>query len=166
MRHGVGEDTFCGVPFVNCRSNADSLNAQVRRMLQDERSSSLVDSFFGQWLTTRNLSASRPDPQVFPEFDDNLREAFQQELALFLESQVREREIGVRLQELVDKHFVLPEISDAGRVFFNSVEIARLLASLGQIEHGYITDVSADEAFRAQISYLQQYIPPTLKRRG
>ena len=83
-----------------------------------------------------------------------------------LESQVRERKIGVRLQELVDRHFVLPEISDADRIFFNSVEIARLMVSLGQIEHGYITDISANEAFRAQIAYLQQYIPPTLKRRS
>ena len=66
------------------------LNHQVRRMLRDERSSTLVESFFGQWLTVRNLSAARPDPQVFPDFDENLREAFRQEMAHFLDSQVRE----------------------------------------------------------------------------
>ena len=66
------------------------LNQQVRRMLRDERSSALVESFFGQWLTVKNLSVASPDPRAFPEFDDSLRKAYEQEMALFLDSQVRE----------------------------------------------------------------------------
>src|SRR4029077_20565247 len=44
---------------------------------------------FGEWLSLKNLSAVKPDPAQFPEFD-SLREAFRQETALFLASQVRE----------------------------------------------------------------------------
>jgi hypothetical protein len=63
---------------------------QVRRMLADSHASSLVSNFAGQWLMLRNLKLATPDPYEFPEFDDNLREALQQETTLFIESQLRE----------------------------------------------------------------------------
>jgi mono/diheme cytochrome c family protein len=66
------------------------LRQQVHRMLRDPRSQAFVASFFGQWLTVRNVRSSRPDQYSFPEFDENLRDAFQRETTLFLESQVRE----------------------------------------------------------------------------
>ena len=66
------------------------LAQQVLRMLKDERSREFTENFFGQWLYTRNMRAVRPDPKEFPEFDENLRRAFEQETTLFLESQLRE----------------------------------------------------------------------------
>ena len=66
------------------------LDAQVRRMLADRRATALVTNFGGQWLHIRNLKAVDPDARAFPEFDDNLRDAFQRETELFLESQMRE----------------------------------------------------------------------------
>lgn len=66
------------------------LEQQVKRMLADKRADAMVNSFFGQWLTTKNLQNQRPDTKVFPEFDENLREAFAKETSLFLQSQVRE----------------------------------------------------------------------------
>ena len=63
---------------------------QVRRMLADHRSNALIENFFGQWLLLRNISTVRPDPMAFPEFDENLRAAFERETALFLQGQVRE----------------------------------------------------------------------------
>ncbi len=59
-------------------------------MLADDRSKALVDNFFAQWLQLRAAHGQAPDPNVFPEFDENLREAFIQETELFLESQLRE----------------------------------------------------------------------------
>ncbi len=66
------------------------LEQQVRRMLADPRSDAFVDNFFGQWLYLRNLKATVPDQQVFPDFDDNLRQAFLRETQLFTGSVVRE----------------------------------------------------------------------------
>jgi hypothetical protein len=63
---------------------------QVRRMLANSRSDALVSNFAAQWLFLRNVQAAKPDRYAFPEFDDNLREAFQRETALFIESQLRE----------------------------------------------------------------------------
>ena len=75
----------------------DVLPSQVRRMLKDRRSMALVDNFFGQWLYLRNLDGLLPDAELYPTFDDELREAFRRETELFLESQVREDRSVVEL---------------------------------------------------------------------
>ena len=66
------------------------LDQQVRRMLRDERSSALVQNFGGQWLYLRNMRSVTPDPNAFPDFDDELRTAFERETEMFLEDQIRE----------------------------------------------------------------------------
>jgi hypothetical protein len=66
------------------------LEGQVRRMLADRRSRTLVDNFANQWLTVRRVSAWQPDPNLFPDFDENLREAFLNETQLFIDTQFRE----------------------------------------------------------------------------
>ncbi len=66
------------------------MEQQTRRLLADPRSKALVENFAGQWLYLRALRGVVPDPTAFPDFDENLRDAFQQETELFLESQLRE----------------------------------------------------------------------------
>ncbi|HIE92487.1 MAG TPA: DUF1592 domain-containing protein [Acidobacteria bacterium] len=70
-------------------SDPDVLEQQVRRMLADPRSGSLVENFAGQWLYLRNLPTVAPDATQFPEFDDNLRHAFRRETELFFNDQFR-----------------------------------------------------------------------------
>jgi hypothetical protein len=67
-----------------------ALGAQVKRMLADPRSQALVDNFAGQWLYLRNLAIVKPDPVVFPEFDDSLRQSFLRETELFFQSVLRD----------------------------------------------------------------------------
>jgi mono/diheme cytochrome c family protein len=78
------------------------LAQQVKRMLADPRSSALVTNFAGQWLYLRNMRTHAPDPAAFPDFDDNLREAFQQETELFIEANLREDR---SLIDLLTAHF-------------------------------------------------------------
>ncbi len=66
------------------------LPAQVRRMLLDPKSRALADNFAGQWLQIRNLESVKPDPDRFPAFDDELREAMLRETKLFFAAMVRE----------------------------------------------------------------------------
>jgi mono/diheme cytochrome c family protein len=66
------------------------LEQQVRRMLKDPRSEALIDNFTGQWLSVRSLKTSEPVVNLFPDFDDNLREGFAREIELFFGSIVRE----------------------------------------------------------------------------
>ncbi len=66
------------------------LDAQVRRMLADPKSSALVENFAGQWLQLRNLRSVTPNPETYPDFDDNLREAFRIEAEMFFASMIHE----------------------------------------------------------------------------
>lgn len=66
------------------------LEQQVRRMLADDRSSALVDSFATQWLSLRNLNDFDPNALIFPDWEDNLRQAFRREMEMFFDSIVRE----------------------------------------------------------------------------
>jgi hypothetical protein len=97
------------------------LEQQVRRMLSDNRASGFLNSFFGQWLSYRNVTAARPDPKIFVAFDENLREAFQKETELFLASQVREDRSAVELltanytfaNERLARHYGIPGVVGA-----------------------------------------------------
>ena len=75
------------------------LEQQVARMLADPRSAALVENFTGQWLYLRNMQLVMPDPKTFPEFDDNLRDAFRRETELFLISQLGEDRSVLELLE-------------------------------------------------------------------
>ena len=66
------------------------LDRQVRRMLADPRSGALVANFAGPWLTLRSLDSQVPVVELFPDFDDNLRQAFRREADLFFASVVTE----------------------------------------------------------------------------
>ncbi|MEO7597630.1 MAG: DUF1592 domain-containing protein, partial [Opitutus sp.] len=94
------------------------LEQQVRRMLADPRSQSLVTNFATQWLQLRKLDAITPDLRLFPNFDDNLRQSFRHETELFVESILREdRSITDLLSadytfvnERLAKHYGIPNV--------------------------------------------------------
>jgi hypothetical protein len=66
------------------------LSEQVRRMLADPKSRALVDNFAGQWLQLRDLDRLSPDPEMFSNFDESLRQAMRRETELFFEAIIRE----------------------------------------------------------------------------
>jgi hypothetical protein len=94
------------------------LQQQVRRMLKDPRSQALIGNFAGQWLFLRELRNRYPDLLAFPNFDDNLRQAFQRETEMLFESIVREdRNVFDILKadytfvnERLAKHYGIPNI--------------------------------------------------------
>ena len=94
------------------------LEQQVRRMLDDPRSEALVRNFAGQWLYLRNLAFAKPDPDFFPEFDENLRDAFQRETEMFFGTIVREDRSVVDLldanytflNERLARHYGIPNV--------------------------------------------------------
>ena len=60
-----------------------NLDAQVRRMLASPKADAFVSNFAGQWLEIRNLKFVAPDKEMFPGFDEPLREAMQKETEMF-----------------------------------------------------------------------------------
>jgi cytochrome c5 len=91
---------------------------QVRRMIADRRATRFMNDFLEQWLQVRNIYAQDPDPALFPEFDDTLREAMVRETELFFESQVREdrpipellRATYSYLNERLARHYGIPDV--------------------------------------------------------
>jgi mono/diheme cytochrome c family protein len=94
------------------------ITREVRRMLADPKAKRWASDFAGQWLTVRNLKAHEPDPDIFPDFDDNLREAMLRETELFVDSQVREDRSVLDLlradytfvNERLAKHYGMPNV--------------------------------------------------------
>ncbi len=94
------------------------LEQQTRRMLADPRSQSLVSNFAGQWLYLRNLDSITPDGRLFPDFDDNLRQALRRETE-FLFDEIKSEDRGVLellksdhawLNERLAKHYGIPHV--------------------------------------------------------
>ena len=86
----IPDDALLAAAEAGELSEPTVLAGQVRRMMADPRSQAMVDNFVGQWLHVRNMRGIYPDPNIFPQFDENLREAFQQETELFIGNQLRE----------------------------------------------------------------------------
>ena len=99
-------------------SQPGELERQARRMLADSRSHNLASNFAGQWLLLRNLAAVSPSPRLYPDFDDNLRQAFRQETELFFDSVLREDRSVLELleadytflNERLAKHYGIPGV--------------------------------------------------------
>jgi hypothetical protein len=94
------------------------LEKQVRRMLADSRALNLVRNFGEQWLHLRNLESIVPDLRLFPDFDDNLRQAFRRETELHFETMLREDRSVLDLlkadytflNERLAKHYGVPNV--------------------------------------------------------
>ena len=78
------------------------LEKQVQRMLADPKSAALITNFTGQWLEVRSLKTAEPVVNLFPDYDDNLRNAYQREVELFFDSIVHEDR---RVLDLLDADY-------------------------------------------------------------
>ena len=126
----------------------DVLERQVRRLLADSRSRTLVTNFASQWLYLRNLDSTTPDLRLFPDFDDNLRQAFRQETELFLESILRQDRSVLDLlkadytflNERLAKHYGIPHVYGSR---FRRVSLGEDSKRGGLLRHGSILTVTS-----------------------
>jgi hypothetical protein len=127
------------------------LEKQVRRMLADPRSHQLVANFAGQWLELRTLKSSTPEGIIYPDFDDNLRQAFRTEAEMFFESIVREDHSVIDLlngdytfvNERLARHYGISNIygSQFRRVQLDgALDVRRGLLGKGSVE--LVTSIS------------------------
>jgi hypothetical protein len=124
------------------------LEKQVLRMLADEKSISLVNNFASQWLHLRNLDSVTPDLRLFPDFDDNLRQAFRKETELFFEDVLREdgNVLGLLksdytyLNERLAHHYGIPNVFGSR---FRRVELEPKFHRGGILRHGSILTVTS-----------------------
>jgi hypothetical protein len=124
------------------------LRAQVRRMLRDPKSFALVENFGGQWLQFRNIDVVRPDPGVFPLFDDSLRHAMRRETELFFDSIVRNNGSLLDLldanysflNERLARYYGVPGVSGPE---FRRVDMSNTRRGGGILAHGSLLTVTS-----------------------
>lgn len=105
------------------------LEAQVKRMLKDPRSAALIDNFAGQWLSIRAISTQVPVAGLFPDFDDNLRNAMRKEMELYVGYMIQnDRPVTELLDanytfvnERLAKHYGIKNVYGS---YFRKVELA------------------------------------------
>ena len=125
-----------------------ALEAQVNRMLADPKSQSLIDNFANQWLYLRNLASITPNHRLFPDFDDNLRQAFRRETELFFESVLQEDRSVLDLlnanytflNERLAKHYQIPNVYGPR---FRKVSLKPEHQRGGLLRHGSILTVTS-----------------------
>jgi hypothetical protein len=94
------------------------LEQQVRRMLRDPRANALVEGFATRWLELSKITGVVPDTHLYPEFDENLREAMAEETKLFVADQLRQdRSVADLLladytfaNDRLAKHYGIPNV--------------------------------------------------------
>ncbi len=114
----IPDDELLDLAIRGKLSEPAALTKQVRRMLADRRSQALVDNFAMQWLSLGKLAGVVPDVDVYPEFDENLREAMLEETRQFLNAQLREDRSAVELltanytfvNERLARHYGIPNV--------------------------------------------------------
>ena len=114
----IPDDQLLNLAIAGKLRNPQILNREVTRMLADERARALGANFAGQWLYLRNLKSLRPDEDVFPDFDDNLRQALQRETELLFENIVLEDHSVLELldadytfvNERLARHYGIPNV--------------------------------------------------------
>ena len=129
-------------------SNPVILEAQVRRMLADARAERLVQNFAGQWLHLRNLASFTPDLRLFPDFDDNLRQAFRTETELLFTDILREDRSVLNLlkanytflNERLARHYDVPHVIGSR---FRKVALEPEHPRGGLLRHGSVLAVTS-----------------------
>lgn len=114
----IPDDRLLSVAEKGQLQKPEVLDAEVQRMLADPRASALVSNFAGQWLFLRNVLQVWPNPDVFQDFDANLRDAFKQESELFFQSIVKEDRSVLNLieadytfvNERLARHYQIPGV--------------------------------------------------------
>jgi hypothetical protein len=131
----IPDDTLLQLAESGELGKPEVMQVQVRRMLADPRSAALTKNFASQWLGLRNLSGHAPVVDQFPDFDDNLRQAFRSEVELLFESMLDEDRSVTELltakytfvNERLAKHYGIPGIrgSEFRRVELDDSQQAR-----------------------------------------
>jgi mono/diheme cytochrome c family protein len=87
--NSMPDDELLGLAMRGKLRTPEVLDAQVDRMLADPKALALAENFAGQWLEIRNLDSIRPDPDKFPIWSPELRDAMRTETQLFFTTILR-----------------------------------------------------------------------------
>ena len=80
----IPDDELLALAKAGTLSEPAVLSTQVKRMLQDPRAETLASNFAYQWLNMGGLDEIDPDPVIFRDIDNGIRDLFKQEIEMFV----------------------------------------------------------------------------------
>ena len=100
-------------------STPGELERQARRMLSDSRAEALGTRFAALWFRLQDLYKVRPDPNYYPDFDENLADAMRRETELLFYELVRNDRSVLELltadytfvNERLARHYGFPKVA-------------------------------------------------------
>ena len=144
----IPDDELLGIAAAGTLKDPKVLDQQVRRMLADPRSESLVTNFAAQWLYLRDIDAKVPDEILFADFDETLRTALKRETELFLDSIFSENRSVLELlsanytflNERLARHYGIPNIKGS---HFRRVTLPEGSVRGGLLGHGSVLTITS-----------------------
>ena len=144
----IPDDELLDAAIAGRLKNPATLEQQVRRMLADSRSQSMVTNFAAQWLYLRDIESKEPDEILYPNWDETLREAMRRETELFLESILRENRSVLDLlnanytfvNERLARHYGIPNVNGS---FFRRVTLPAGSPRGGLLGQGSILTITS-----------------------
>src|SRR5207244_1049583 len=139
------DDELLDVATKGRLSDPKMVEQQMRRMLADPRSQSLITNFGGQWLGLRELAKVETSAK---NFDENLRQSFRRETEMLLESIIREDRSIVNLldadytfvDERLAQHYGIQNIRGS---YFRRVSLSAASPRRGILGQGSFLTVSS-----------------------
>jgi hypothetical protein len=114
----IPDDELLDLAVAGKLKDRATLEAQVRRMLADPKAHAITENFAGQWLYLRNLPAATPNLDMFPDFDEGLRQDMRTETEMFFGSIINQDRSVLTLlnadytylNERLAKHYGIPKV--------------------------------------------------------
>ena len=133
------------------------LRTQVERMLKDPRSRAFTANFTGQWLSLRDIAATTPDKQLYPEFEEWLQGSMVRETHAFFDVLLNE---NLSVKHFVDSDFAMLNgrlarhygIPDVHGVAFRKVALKPEWHRGGVLTHASVLKVTANGTSTSPVS--------------
>jgi mono/diheme cytochrome c family protein len=144
----IPDEELLAVAEAGGLQDSTTLKQQVSRMIADPRFERFVNNFGRQWLAVRDVDIAEPNQSLFPEFDDELRVAFKQEMSMWFASLIRNDESVVDLltsdytyvNERLARHYGIPGVYGSR---FRPVELTSMPMRHGLFGKGALLTATA-----------------------
>ena len=118
LGHGARRGAGAGGDQRGARERRPASTSRCAACSRIRASEALATRFGAQWLRLQDIKKNRPDPLLFPQWDDTLADAFRRETELFFDSIVREDRNVLDLltadytfvNERIAKHYGIPNV--------------------------------------------------------
>ena len=144
----IPDDELLGLAANGELRDPEVLEAQVKRMLADPKAGTLGLDFASQWLYIRNLDGVDPNTRLFPDFDNNLRQAMRKETEYLFQNIIEEDRNVMELisadytflNERLARHYQIPNVYGD---HFRKVDLDENSPRLGILGHASVLTVTS-----------------------